>query len=351
MELSTRSIVIGDEERSALQKNVWSEKYVKAHMLIQGRREPILLRYRGGHTRDYPKKSYEVVRNGKTYHYNAEFDDPSMIRNALSFQFFQWIGVPSPRTRHCLLKLNGQSLGVYLEIEGVDRYFFRSRNISVKSLFYAVNDNADLTLISPETQRRKSSLFNGYEHIIGTEEDRRQWKSFILNLNTLKGSRLGRYLKERVDIENYLRWLAGAVCTGNYDGFDQNYAVYRHKKTMKYRMIPWDYEGTWGRNCYGKKCGSDLVRIEGYNQLTSKLLSFKSVRSRYKVLLRFIVKQHLTVKKIDPVVQQMYEAIAPHIYEDSMRKWSLSIFDGEPELIRSYIRERRKIILDSLHKL
>lgn len=40
MELSTRSIVIGDEERSTLQKNVWSDKFVSAHMLIKGKKSP-----------------------------------------------------------------------------------------------------------------------------------------------------------------------------------------------------------------------------------------------------------------------------------------------------------------------
>ncbi|MCS7462613.1 CotH kinase family protein [Paenibacillus doosanensis] len=351
MELPTRSIEIGEQEHSSLQKNVWSEKYVSAFMVVQGKREPVKLRYRGGHTRDYPKKSYEVVRGGKTYHYNAEYDDPSMLRNALSFRFFEWIGVPSPRTRHCLLSLNGQSLGVYLEIEGVDRHFFERRGIAVQALFYAVNDFANFKLSNPESRQPKSSLFRGYELKMGSESDRIRWKSFILKLNTLKGKQLSRYLKQRVDIDNYVKWLAGAVCTGNYDGFDQNYAVYLHRSKRRYRIIPWDYEGTWGRNCYGKKCSSRLVRVQGYNQLTRKLLSFPSVRAQYKAVLRSVLKRHFTVRNIAPVVLQMHEQIAPHIYRDSTRKWSHGVFDGEPELIRNYIKERRKIILESLKKL
>ncbi|OXM86814.1 CotH kinase family protein [Paenibacillus rigui] len=351
MELPTRNIVIGEHEQTALEKDVWSDTFVKAYMISGGKREPIQLRYRGGHTRNYPKRSYEIVRNGKTYHYNAEYDDPSMIRNALSFQFFGWIGVPSPKTRHCVLKLNDQSLGVYLEIEGVDRYFFRRRGIAVQSLFYAVNDYANFSLLGPESQRKKSSLFKGYEQMMGRQADRNEWKAFILRLNTLKEPQLSRYLMQELDIDNYLKWLAGAVFTGNYDGFDQNYAIYRHKTRKKYRMIPWDYEGTWGRNCYGKKCGSDLVRVTGYNELTKKLLSNKKIRLRYKSLLRSILKTHFTVKKIDPVVLKMTQSIAPQIYKDSGRKWSLSVFDGERQLIRSYIQERRELIKEALRKL
>ena len=43
-----------------------------------------------------------------------------MIRNALSFQFFNMMGVPSPRTKHMWLEWNGYPHGVYLEIESVD---------------------------------------------------------------------------------------------------------------------------------------------------------------------------------------------------------------------------------------
>ncbi|MDF2960727.1 MAG: spore coat protein CotH [Paenibacillus sp.] len=351
MDLVTRNISISQNQLEKLQKNVWSQNYVKAYMVIQGRKEPIKLRYRGGHTREYPKKSYEIVRNGKTYHYNAEYDDPSMIRNALSFQFFRWIGVPSPKTRHCLLKINGQSLGVYLEIEGVDRLFFKQRGIAIQSLFYAVNDLATFGVLDPDSQTKKSSLFKGYELVIGRQTDVTQWKAFILKINTLKGKELGRYLNQKLDIDNYLRWLAGAVFTGNYDGFDQNYAVYFHKLRLKYRIIPWDYEGTWGRNCYGKKIGSDLVRIAGYNELTKKLLAFPSIRRKYKRVLTGILRQHFTVAKIDPLVKQMIRRIAPHIYSDTARKWTASVFNGEPEVIRDYIIERRSLIKEGLNNL
>lgn len=351
-ELPVRQLIIGTEALRKLQKNIWSETFVKAYMIgSEGKRIPIRIRYRGGHTRGYPKKSYEVVRGGKTYHYNAEYDDPSMIRNALSFEFFKWIGVPSPETRHCLLYLNGESLGVYLEIEGVETAFFRKRGIAAESLFYAVNADANFSLLRDETGRRKASLFEGYQLMKGTSKDKEQLKLFIRNLNVLKSRSLYLHLQKHLDTDNYLRWLAGAVLTGNYDGFDQNYAIYRHKTRKKYRVIPWDYEGTWGRNCYGKACGSDLVRVTGYNRLTSRLLSYGTFRSRYKALLAQFLKTHFTAQKIVPVAYQLHNSIRPHIYRDTKRKWSFSEFDGEPRFIQKYIEERRQLIFEALRKM
>ncbi len=353
-ELPVRNLVIGNQQLKQLKKDVWSNRFVKGNYMNAGKLTEIRIRYRGRHTRDYPKRSYEVVRGGKTYHYNAEYDDPSLIRNALSFRFFEWIGVPCPKAKHCLLQLNGQNLGVYLEIEGVDRFFFRKRGIPVQSMFYAEDDDANFSLLAGESRKKKASLFSGYKQMIGTAEDRRRLVMFIRKLNSLGSGRskaLFAYLQLRLDIDNYLRWLAGAVLTGNYDGFDQNYALYRHRKLQKYRMIPWDYEGTWGRNCYGKPCGSDLVRVTGYNRLTRLILQNPLLREKYKRLLARILTDTFTKRRILPVAAAMQQAIRPHLMRDTARKWSIADFDGEIYMIRDYIEERRTLVADALRDL
>ncbi|UUZ85357.1 CotH kinase family protein [Paenibacillus sp. P26] len=351
MELPVRHLVISERQRRLLNKNLWTDQFVDAYYVSGGVREPVKVRYRGGHTREYKKKSYEIVRKGKTVHFNAEYDDPSMMRNALSFRFFEMIGVPSPKTRHCILKINGKSAGLYLEIEAVDRYFFGRRNIPVQSLVYATNDDANFGLISPETRKRKASLFDGYKLMIGGGRDRLALTQFISRLHTMKPADLYPYLMRRLDLDNYLRWLAGAVLTGNYDGFNQNYALYRHKRRNKYLIIPWDYEGTWGRDSYGRLSGADPVPVTGYNLLTKKLLYYPSVRKKYKAILQAILNQAFTVKRLEPVIRQMYSGIAPALRTDRTRRWPSSVYSREPRLMLNYIQGRRRVLLKEMEKL
>ncbi|SDN72673.1 spore coat protein H [Paenibacillus sp. yr247] len=346
-----RHIVIQEQQLKKLNADVWSTHFVNGVLIDKGNRDAIKVRYRGGHTREYAKKSYEIVSGGKTYHLNADYDDPSMIRNALSFRFFQLIGVPSPQTEHFQLKLNGETKGVYLEIESVDKNFFRQRQISAQSLFYAVDDDANFELFHPEKNKRKTSMFKGYEQIMGVSNEKIELSAFISQINKLTSKPLFTYLQSNLDVDNYLRWLAGAVFTGNFDGFDQNYAIYRHKPTKLYRIIPWDYEGTWGRNCYGKACGSDLVRIKGYNGLTNKLMEFPSVRLRYKQILTSILQTTFTLNQLSPIIEHLHGTIAPYMLKDHNRKWSYSKFKGEPEFIQNYVKERRTIISKELEKL
>jgi spore coat protein H len=351
MALPVRTLKLGDAAEKELESNLWTDRYTAASMMAGGKTESVKLRYRGGHTREYPKRSYDVVRGGQTYHYNAEYDDPSMIRNALSFAFFEWLGVPVPRCRHVQLFRNRSPLGVYLEIEGVGRRFFRKRGIGASSLFYAVNNMADFGLYHPETYRPKSSLLTGYEYRFGGAEEKKSFDLFLRGIHMPGSTQQEKFLETNLDTDNYLRWLAGAVLTGNNDGFEQNYAIYRHLRSGKYRMIPWDYEGTWGRNCYGQLQDNEQVPVEGYNQLTQKLLRYRTYRLRYLDILRQALKRVFTEKKVMLAAEKMTAAIATPIREDEMRRWSYREFQAEPEIIRRYIRDRRMIVARELDRM
>lgn len=123
MGLPVYRIELKDSAMKKLESNIWSDSFVSGTMSMDGRRTPIRIRYRGGHTREYPKKSYEIRTAKATYHFNAEHDDPSLMRNALSFHYFNVLGVPSPSTKHCVLYINGKKEGVYLRIEAVKSAF------------------------------------------------------------------------------------------------------------------------------------------------------------------------------------------------------------------------------------
>jgi spore coat protein H len=349
--LPVRTIRINDSNLQEIKGNAWGRSFKPAQLEMDDATYKAEFGLRGGHTRNYSKKSYEVrLEGGKTLHWNAEYDDPSMMRNALSFYFFNKIGVPSPLTNHFWLIINGVPQGVYLEIEAVDRLFFKKRGISYRSLLYAVNDSADFSLIDPVSKAKKTSLFDGYELMKGKTGTKSRLVSFVRNLNRMSGKKLGIHTVRRLDVSQYLLWLAGAVLTGNYDGFDQNYALYEHSASGKYRIIPWDYEGTWGRNCYGKPCGSDLVRLQGYNTLTEKLFTFPACRRKYRAIIKRLLKTDFTAEKLEPVISSMHERLSPAIRGDYTRKASYDTFLSEPTFIHTYIEERRELLQNSLRK-
>ncbi|NMO97191.1 spore coat protein CotH [Paenibacillus lemnae] len=339
--------MIEDRKREWLNKHIWSEQFVEAHILYKEKKFPVRIRYRGGHTREYPKRSYEIRTASQTYHFNAEYDDPSLIRNALSFELFESLQVPSPKTRHCLLYINQERAGVYLQIEAVKLPFFRRRSTPVKSIMYAVNDHADFS----DKRAAGLSWFAGYRLIHGREDDRAKLVSFIRGLHDRSGDRLRLHLQSSLDVEAYLRWLCGAVLTGNYDGFKQNYTIFENGGSGLYQMSPWDYEGTWGRNCFGKPVGADLVRVAGYNKLTDKVLSFRDYRQQYKSMLSRYLETVFTIPKQTGSARRHFDLIADEVRRGPVYKWTLQDFQGEMTVIRRYIEDRRNVIASQLYRL
>ncbi|MFF2090974.1 CotH kinase family protein [Paenibacillus sp. NPDC058174] len=349
-ELPVRKITIDFDDWNDLLETAKRERYKTVDIIMNGKQYKAQFGFRGGHTLHYSKKSYEVIiEGGPTLHWNAEFDDPSLIRNALSFHFFNEIGVPSPLTQHIEVEINDRPQGVYLEIESVDATFFKKRGIGFRSILYASNDSADFSLIDPIHKGDKSSLFDGYELKYGSDKvTKPKLMRFVRGINRYSGKEFVAFTAKKLDIKQYLLWLAGAVLTGNYDGFDQNYALYEHRKTGKYRIIPWDYEGTWGRNCYGRPCGSDLVRFQGYNKLTEKLFQYAACRKIYRSIMNNLLVNQFTVERIDSVITRYYKQISPAIRHDFTRKSSYDTFLNEPSFILEYVRERRAIIKAAL---
>ncbi|MEK0314471.1 CotH kinase family protein [Cohnella sp. 56] len=347
MPLPVVQLHITERHAAELENNLWNGRFVPAQTREWGKRTTrIGVRYRGGHTRAYPKRSFEFASAEGTRHYNAEFDDPSLIRNALSFWLLDRIGLPSPSTRHVLLVCNGIPLGVYLEIEAVDADFFQKRGLRASSLFYAVNDRADFR------NAPRVSLLAGYEYRYGGQRERERLSGFIAGLHRRRTtSQFAAFLAQHLDIDNYLKWLAGAVLTGNYDGFDQNYAMYRERDGGRWRMIPWDYEGTWGRNCFGKSVRADLVEIGGYNALTRKLLSVPAYKKRYKRLLSRLLRTVFTERAIMPHAEKLFRRIAPYMREERLKRGGYADFSGELNTIRQYIRDRRVILLRDMKRM
>ncbi len=343
---------------SELRRDIWVDDPVTAKLTINKKKYAIDIAYRGSHIRELRKKSYHLsfykphmYRNAKEVHLNAEFKDPSLLRNKLSFDFFHDIGCLSPKSQFVFLKMNGKNEGVYLEIESVDEFFLENRQLPKGAIYYAVDGDANFSLMSDLDEEVKKSLKFGYEQKYGAERDDDYLQAMIININTLSRDEFESEIVNYINVEQYLRWLAGVVFTQNFDGFVHNYALYRNSETGLFEVIPWDYDATWGRDVNGEVMEEDYLRIEGFNTLTARILDVGNLRHQYKNLLEEILQNQFTVDYLKPKIQGMHELIRPYIQKDPYEKDNLHLFDKEPEYIFNYIETRGKYIRSQLNTL
>ncbi|SEN24457.1 spore coat protein H [Mesobacillus persicus] len=341
-----------------LQRDVWIDDPVPANLIIDRNHLDIDITYRGSHIREFEKKSYNIqfynpprYQRAKEIHLNAEFNDPSLIRNKLSLDFFSEIGCLSPESKHVFLGLNGKAHGVYLELESVDEHFLAKRKLPTGSIYYAINGNANFSLKSGSNKGTKKSLVSGYQKKVGNRKDDRYLKEMIFKINTISKAEFGREVEKVVNVEKYLRWLAGVVLTQNYDGFVHNYALYRNGDSGRFEMIPWDYDATWGRDVHGRVLRSDYVPIDGFNTLTARILDVDDFRKKYQRLLIQLLNTHFTIEHMTPKVEGLVQQLHPYIVIDPYTKHAIKQFEQEPHVIYDYIKNRRKFISEQLYKL
>lgn len=341
-----------------LRKDIWCDEPLPARLTVLGKKCDIDIQYRGSHIRKFKKKSYQVTffkpkvfQGAKELHLNAEYKDPSLIRNKLSFDFFSSIGCLAPQSRHVLLKLNGKIEGVYLELESVDEYFLKKRGLPDGTIFYAVDGDANFSLMSDLDKETKKSLTLGYEKKWGTKKDEGSLQEMILKINTIPKAEFGSEVSKYINVSQYIKWIAGIVLTQNYDGFVHNYSLYRNGESGLFEMIPWDYDATWGRDVNGRSMSADYVRIEGFNTLTARILDVDIFRKQYRELLESLLNHQFTTEYLKPQIEDLYNKIRPAVLLDPHKKDHIEKFDGEPAFICSYIENRNSYIRSKLYKL
>jgi spore coat protein H len=232
----------------------------------------------------------------------------------------------------------------------VDEIFLSKRGLPTGSIFYAVDGDANFSLVSDLDKEIKDSLELGYEKKVGVNGDDLYLQEMILRINTLLREEFAREIEKYINIDKYLRWLAGVVFTQNYDGFVHNYALYRNGNTGQFEVIPWDYDATWGRDVNGKEMDADYVRMEGFNTLTARILDVAEFRKQYHDILQHILKEQFTLDYLKPKIEMLHNLIRPFVLKDPYVKEKIESFDREPEFIYSYIEGRTKFIKQELSK-
>lgn len=254
---------------------------------------PVIVRYRGAHSRKFPRRSLQVTLQGaripfgppeghevRRIHLNADFIDPTLLRSRLSFALFEAVGAPAPVARHVAVTMGEQPAGVYVGLESVDRDFCRRRGWPEGPIFYAINRNANFGLVSPFTRQLKEPLEIGYQTV--GQADPSILRQMLMELNMAPMRSFTRLVERWIDLTGYLRWLTVAVYVGNRDGFVHNYALCFNPDVGRFRIIPWDYDATFGIDINGRPARVDRVPLEGWNKLTHRILASDRFRQRYR---------------------------------------------------------------------
>ncbi len=136
----TVRFVMTDENWTYLQENAREESYVKADMWYDGELVPdIALRPKGNSSLSTTISSGSIkfglkadlnffnaersLDGVKKLNFNNGFSDPTFMREILSYEIFQQMGIPTPRASFVDVYVNEVHLGLYTMVEQIDQTF------------------------------------------------------------------------------------------------------------------------------------------------------------------------------------------------------------------------------------
>lgn len=139
-QVRTIRIVMAEKDWKWLLANPMAEKYVRADFWFDGRKfSNVAVRPKGnsslmsvagsGSKRLSLKIDFNFFNSAQTFYgvkklcLNNGFSDPTYMREVLSYEIFQEMGLPTPRCSFADVYVNNEHLGLYTQVEAIDKTF------------------------------------------------------------------------------------------------------------------------------------------------------------------------------------------------------------------------------------
>jgi CotH kinase protein len=303
---------------------------------------------------DY-KTPDQHVRGYRTLNLLNANGDPTFVRAVLYSEIARSY-LPTPRANFVRVVINGESWGIYVNLQQFNKDFLRD--------FYGTTKGARWKV--PGSPRGRAGLeylgdsVGPYRALyeIKTKDHPKAWADLVRLcrlLNTTAPEHLEAVLSPHLDLETTLKFLALDVALVNTDGYwmrASDYSIYQDDKG-RFHILPYDFNeamgvagGGWGRRG-AVAAGPSLDPLVGIDDpskpLRSKLLAVPALRQRYLAHVRHIAQTWLDWKRVDPLVRQFQDLIAADVKVDGRKLYGVEAFNTVS--LENFFSERRAFLL------
>lgn len=256
---------------------------------------------------------------------NNNFQDPSYMREYLSYKALEQLGVDVPQMSYANIYINGELFGFYLAVEAIDDSFIERVSESDASdikLYKADGENSTLV--------NEASL-KSFDLKIGEDDNMDDLKRLVSAINSIEDGNKGE-IESMFDVDTFLKAIAVNTTVGNYDSYSgskaHNYFLLKENGVFKY--IPWDFNMAFG-GFMEDNGASVTVSIENpiygvdssERPLIEKLLSVDEYKERYYGYLKELVDYY---DNFEEQVNDLASLIRPYIENDPTAFYTIEQF-------------------------
>jgi spore coat protein CotH len=247
--------------------------------------------------------------------------DGTLMREALSYQFFRDVGVPASRTSSALVYVSVEKLhehklaGLYTLVEEIDKPFLKKHFGSAKGLLLKPENALNLPY-QGETFDRYERMYRPKSKV--TPELSKRFVEFIKLIHQADDATFDKQIESYLDVPGFLRFVAANAMLANMDSFlstGHNFYLYMDPDARKIHFIPWDLNLSFGTFDWvgTTREQTELSLRQPYvkpNRLTERVLSISRFAKAYKEETARIAKTVLTTERFNKQIAELEAVVA-----------------------------------------
>ena len=273
--------------------------------------------------------------------------DASQTHETAAMWLYARMGIPAPRTSYARLYVNGTYQGLYVIDEEIDKKFLArtfgiiDENIQNDGYLYEYNwiDEWRFGYLGSGLDPYKAR-FSPKTHESKPDEDLyRPIETIVRLANDTPASGLVAAISDRLDLSQFMRFLAVQTFLAENDGLAGNWAVnnfylYRLENQAKHVLIAWDAsESFWGPRF-------DVQWRFDTNVLVNKLMQIPQFRDTFFSALNETADVAADGNALDTEIRRELDLIDSAVREDTNKPFSDSDFVNSGNAMKQFSAER-----------
>lgn len=267
--------------------------------------------------------------------FNNSRQDPSYMRTCLAYKAFRDAGLVAPRCNFAHVRVNGTDLGIYVNVESVDKKF------TAKNFADGSGELFEGTL---------SDLRTGWlaTYDVKGEGDPAVLQPFATVLETASDANLLTALAPHIEVDKFLTYWAMEIITNHWDGYANNrnnYFVYKDPASGKLEFIPWGPDATFqpGATFGGLGAQQGPIAIAAAGILTNRLFHAPQTKQLILDRERQLLANQFDEAKLLAEVTRMETLITPIADAVQGTGWHANVTG-----VRNFITNRRQRLSTAL---
>ena len=203
-------------------------------------------------------QSYFDFESNQKWILDAMFVDISKLRNRTSFELWNLMNEPIDQngisSKFVEVFINHRSQGLYSFTENYTEKFL---DLNSQSVLYKGTDNSKVTKFNDLPEKEPNSAYwTNWEQSFPNPSEAIVWDDFE-ELSTLivngSNTEFKNNIGQLIDIDNIIDYFLFINLCGGSDNVGKNWFFLKRDNSTKFTILPWDLDGTWGRNPFAEE--------------------------------------------------------------------------------------------------